>query len=131
MRCYNLDHALAVGQLYFSERPKYWAYEPREAFEHDGRKLEWRPDCLLSYNGKLYAVEVQRSYPPGKSPWAKKWAIYGAYFNGGHFRTAQFQQWAKNPPLLPNFLVVTNQNPQTVTQGFEIAGRELLVVKNL
>lgn len=130
-RCYNKEHAIAVANLYFSCQPARWIYEPREPFTHEGKHFEWRPDCLLSYGGKLYAVEVQRSNPAGKKPWSRKWFIYNMYFNNGYFEAAKFQEWAKKPPIIPQFLVVTKQNPETVKQGFDVVGRELIVVKSM
>ena len=130
VRLTNLSHALAVINLYFSLRPAKWIYEPREPFEHLGQKYEWRPDCIFVYQRKLYACEVQRSYPPGRSPWAKKWLIYNLYFNHGYYKEASFQKWAKSD-IAPEILVITKQNPETVKAGFEVEGRELIVTKSL
>ncbi len=86
---------------------------------------------MMVFQLKLYAVEVQRSYPPGKNPWARKWAIYGMYFNGGHYKTAKYQEWAGGKIVAPNIIVITKQNPDTVRAGFDVVGRELLIVKNM
>ncbi|MFK7695677.1 hypothetical protein [Paenibacillus sp. HJGM_3] len=124
----NLSHALAVINLYFSLKPVRWMYEPREPFEHLGQKYEWRPDCMFDYKGILYACEVQRSYPPGKNPWPRKWEIYNLYFMYGYYKNAAYQKWAKSI-IAPQFLVITKQNPETVRAGFEVEGRDLIVVR--
>lgn len=119
---------LAVGALWFSVRPSHWLYEPRERFE----SYVWKPDCILVYNRKVYAVEVQLT-PRGSARWRQKWNVYNRYFNGGHFRQAAFQAWAKigsGNVIMPQILVITTQAADTVRQGYNVEGRELIVVKS-
>jgi hypothetical protein len=130
MRLSNISHAVAVINLYFYLKPRYWLYEPKEEFEHLGQRYTWRPDCIFVHDKKLYACEVQRSLPPGKNPWARKWRNYNLYFNHGYYQTAGFQKWAKSI-IAPSFLCITKQNPETVKVGFEVRGRELIVVKDM
>lgn len=121
-----MAHMLAVGNLYFTTRPKVWMYEPAEKFG----KLYWKPDCVLSFQKRLYVAEVQLS-PLSSKEWAQKWNIFNLYFNEGHFKEAKFQQFAKTPPILPEFIAITTQNPETVKSGFGVIHRELLIVKSL
>lgn len=129
MKSTEKDHALAVGNLYFHLRPVKWLYEPVEKFEHLGKPLYWQPDCILVHQKKVYVVEVQLS-PLGAKRWIRKWGMFNLYFNGGHFREAAFQAWAKNP-ILPQFMVITSQQPETVKQGFNVENRELIVVRDM
>lgn len=128
VRSTSLAHALAVGNLYFTLRPNRWMYEPREPFEHLGQQYEWRPDCIFVHQRKLYACEVQRSLPPGRKPWERKWRIYNMYFNHGYYRTASFQEWSKST-IAPEILVISKQSPETVISGFGVHGRELIFAR--
>lgn len=101
-------------------------YEPCERFEHLGQKYYWNPDCMFVHRKIIYACEVQRSLPPGKA-WPGKWKAYNLYFGKGYYKTAAYQKWA-NTITAPQFLVITKQPPETVKQGFEIEGRDLIVV---
>ncbi|UVI31233.1 hypothetical protein [Paenibacillus spongiae] len=125
----KIDHALAVINLYFALRPKYWMYEPIERFTHLGRELVWAPDCIFVHERKVYVCELQLT-PMTGSKWARsKWAYYNTYFNAGHFKQAAFQGWSSKT-ILPQFLVITGQQPETVRNGFDINGRDLIVTKS-
>jgi hypothetical protein len=65
------------------------------------------------------------------SKWARsKWSYYNTYFNDGYFRDAAFQSWS-DKTILPQFLTITTQQPDTVKTGFNIEGRELIVTRSL
>lgn len=100
-------------------------YEPVERFEHLGKSYFWNPDCILVHERKVYVVELQLS-PLGVSRWRRKWTVYEKYFGGGYFEAAAFQRWAKRP-IMPQFLVISGQQPDTVRQGWAVEGRELII----
>jgi hypothetical protein len=126
----KIDHAIAVINLYFAIKPKYWIYEPVERFTHLGRDLVWSPDCIFVHQRKVYVCEVQLT-PMTGSKWARsKWSYYNTYFNDGYFRDAAFQSWS-DKTILPQFLTITTQQPDTVKTGFNIEGRELIVTRSL
>jgi DNA-binding HxlR family transcriptional regulator len=123
------DHALAVINLYFAIKPKYWIYEPVERYTHLGRELAWNPDCIFVFQKKVYVCEIQLT-PLTRNKWKKsKWDYYKTYFDHGHFKNAAFQKWS-DKTILPQFLVITSQQPETVKHGFEIEGRELIVSRS-
>lgn len=125
----NLDHSLAVIGLYFSLQPARWMFEPVERFTHLGRELVWNPDVIFVHQRKAYVCEVQLT-PISSSQWEKrKWRHYNTFFNAGHFKQAAFQAWSNNV-ILPQFLVITSQQPETVKNGFAIKDRELIITRS-
>lgn len=128
-RLNNPDHSISVINLYFSLKPEYWMYEPLEKYTHLGRELVWNPDAIFVHGKKVYVCELQLT-PISAGQWSKrKWRHYNTYFNQGYFKHAAFQQWS-NKTILPQFLVITSQQPETVKQGFDVAGRELIVSRS-
>lgn len=123
----EVSHALTLINLYFQIKPKHWLYEPVERFEHFGKEYAWAPDCIFSYQKKVYVCEVQRTRLTQKR-WEKKWHAFNLYFNKDHFHSAAFQKWSKTT-ILPQFLVITSQQPEIVKNGFEIKDRELIVCR--
>jgi hypothetical protein len=120
MKYDRTDHALAVGDIYFTLQPDKWMYEPTEDFSCG----VWAPDCIFVHNKKVWVVEVQRS--PCK--WAKKWKVFNDYFKD-EFKGATFQKWGSKGTILPQFAVLTHlPNAQ---DGFNIEGRELKVITDI
>lgn len=125
----KVDHAIAVINLYFTLKPKHWRYEPAEHYSHLGNELVWAPDCIFVFQKKVYVCEVQLTPMTGKK-WAKsKWSHYNTFFNKGYFKQAGFQSWSSNL-ILPQFLVITSQQAETVKNGFAVKDRELIITRS-
>jgi hypothetical protein len=129
MKLNNIDHSLAVINLYFTLRPSRWMFEPIERYTHLGRELAWAPDAIFVHQKKVYVCEMQLT-PISSGQWEKrKWRHYNTFFNSGYFKQAAFQKWSEKV-ILPQFLVITSQLPETVRHGFAIEGRELIVTRS-
>jgi hypothetical protein len=126
MNSNHTDHALAVGNIYFTLQPSHWLYEPIEKFEHNGKALTWSPDCIFAHNKKIYCCEVQLT-DLSKAQYAKKWEIYNAYFQEA-FKNGAFQDWS-DKTLFPRFICISRQ--KKATEGFSIPNRELIVIPNI
>lgn len=127
MRSKNLTHTLAVGQLYFDLGcPERFLFEPAHKFTHLGKSLVWEPDCIYVHDKKVWCCEVQLT-PISAKRWASKWSVYSTYFNYGYFHGAKYQEWSAKP-ILPRFVVYTQQNVDIVKTGFNVSSRELLVI---
>lgn len=128
MRWNSLDHALAIADVYFSVKSNHWFYECKEQFTFEGKKYVWAPDIITSFNGKLYAIEVQLSSMSATS-WARKWKAWNLYFKES-FKTAKYQQWSKSGKImLPTFVVITKN--KKAAEGFSIPQRELIVIESI
>lgn len=104
-------------------------FEPIERFTHLGRELVWNPDVIFVHQRKAYVCEVQLT-PISSSQWEKrKWRHYNTFFNVGYFKQAAFQAWS-DKTILPQFLVITSQQPETVKNGFAVKDRELIVSRS-
>lgn len=122
---YNrINHALAVGEIYFTLQPTKWMYEPKESFEYGGQNYVLAPDFIMGFNGKLYAGELQLE-PLSAKRWAKKWEPWNLFFSTKPlFSKAQYQSLVKKPPSLPRFIAITKQSK--ASEGFNIPQRELI-----
>lgn len=128
MRYKSIEHALAIGEVYFTLKPKQWLYEPVERFKIDKKEYVWSPDFIMGYGSKLYAGEVQLTALSEKR-WANKWLTWNLYFKEA-FKTAKFQQWSSSGKvMMPNFVVITPN--KKAAHGFNIPGRELKVISTI
>lgn len=136
MNCSHVDHALAVGEIYFTLKPFQWLYEPVEKFEHIGKGYVWNPDVLFAYvtpegKKKLYCAEVQRT-PLSAKQWSEKWMVYNLFFQEA-YKSAAFQEWRSgNDPIAPSFVCVTSQ--KKTSEGFDIPltpKRELKIISSI
>jgi hypothetical protein len=107
-----------AGKLHF-ETELHIEYEPKKFFS---------PDVFFIFGGRAYLMEVQLKRMSGKE-WAQKWKRWNDYFNAGHFKTAPWQRFKKDGGLIPHMVVLTPQPKETVGHGFEVKGRELLLLK--
>lgn len=123
----HVDHALAVGDIYFNLMPQRWSYEPKEKFEYGGKKLVWAPDCIFAHGGTLYCAEVQRK-ALSREEWRKKWSIFNMYFDSA-YNEAEYQEWSSKPGKVPQFIAITTQ--KHAAEGFAISKRELIVIKDI
>lgn len=122
----SVEHALSIGQVYFTLKPNKWLYEPVEHFKHGDKKFAWSPDCIFVHNKRIHVAEVQLN-PLSKKSWEKKYSIWNLYFQET-FKTAQFQAWSSSGLKMPEFLCISNQSNVT---GLSIPGRELKVIKSI
>lgn len=123
----HVDHALAVGEIYFTLQPNLWSYEPKEKFEYGDKKMVWAPDCIFARKGTLYCVEVQRK-PLSKDEWRKKWSVFNMYFDSA-YTDAEYQTWSSKPGKVPQFIAITTQ--KHAAEGFSISKRELMVMESI
>lgn len=128
MRYNYVDHTLAVGDLFFKLQPTHWMFEPKEKFKAAGKEQVWAPDAIYVHDRKVYAIEVQLT-PLSAKQWARKWSYYNAYFKeaNGYFKAAAYQSWGRSGTIVPRFIALTKQTPDTVRKGFAVPGRELMV----
>lgn len=112
--------------LYKTGSLKYFEVELREDFPV---KKVYSPDILFVYKGVPYLCEVQLKRL-SRGEWAKKWRMANIYFNQHHYHKASWQRWSKNP-IKPQFIAITEQKKDIVTNGFEVIGRKLIVAKSV
>lgn len=127
MKTENIEHSLAIGDIYFSIQPTHWLFEPIIEFDYFGKKLYWDPDCIFK-KGKYYVCEVQLSALSEKK-WSKKWDIYNKYFDKA-FKTAPYQEWVESRKIIrPRFIAITRN--KKAAEGFNIPDRELMVMESI
>ena len=123
----NFNHTLAIAQLYFDLGcPDRFLFEPAHKFSHLGKTLVWEPDAVYVHDKKVWCAEVQLT-PLSSGRWSKKWKVYSDYFNNGHFEKARFQEWSSKP-ILPRFVVYSDQSEETIRNGFNVKSRELSII---
>lgn len=127
MRYKSLEHALSIAQVYFTLQPTNWLYEPTERFKYGDKEMCWSPDCVLSHNKKVYAIEVQLT-PLSKKSWEKKFNAWNIYFRE-EFKKAQYQSWSTSgKTIMPNFVVISKQGN---VEGLNVPGRQLQIISNI
>lgn len=128
----KLRHWLTIGEVYTALREAggklYFECELREKFKHAGKEYTFAPDIFFIHGGRATLLDVQLTRMT-KKEWAQKWKRWNDYFNGGHFKSAPWQRFKKDGGLIPHMVVLTPQPKETVASGFEVKGRELLLVK--
>lgn len=127
MRYSSLEHALSIGEVYFTLKPIKWLYEPIERFKHGDKEMCWSPDCIFAHDKKVYAMEVQLT-PLSKKSWEKKFNAWNVYFRE-EFKKAQYQSWSTSgKTILPQFVCISKQGNVT---GLSVPNRELRVIPDI
>jgi hypothetical protein len=128
-KCPKVEHVLGIGDI-FQElletgKVRYFKYEPRDDF-HSGRSMVYAPDAFLVFDNKPYLLEYQKT-PLSSNRWAQKWAVADAFFSGDAYKSASWQNKGA-VKFKPRILVISSQEPETVTAGSSLP---LLIVKNI
>lgn len=130
--CEHVEHALEVGEIYFTLKPFQWLYEYKQAFDYAGRSLIWNPDAVFAFvtpegKKKLACVEVQRT-PLSVKQWQAKFSIYNSFFEEA-YKVAEFQNWKSSSGfIIPHIYAITSQQN---ADGLSIPGRDLNVIADL
>ncbi|MDR6884863.1 hypothetical protein J2X61_006677 [Bacillus sp. 3255] len=129
--CEHVEHALEVGEIYFTLQPFQWLYEYKQEFNFAGRSLVWNPDVVFAFatpegKKKLACAEVQRT-PLSVKQWQSKFSIYNSFFEDA-YRSAEFQSWrsgATSSAIMPHFYVISSQKN---CEGLSVPNRELRII---
>lgn len=125
----KVEHVLGIAEiflsLFLSGRLRVFKYEPKDEF-NAGKKMIYSPDAFFvllpervergaGKEGGTFLLEYQKS-PISSSVWAKKWAIAGAFFDGGFYKGASWQP-PGNVKVKPRIVVISKQQKETITAG--------------
>lgn len=134
MNTIKIQHYLGLTDCYVQLQKtgllKYFETEMREKFSYLDKERFFSPDALFIWNKGIYLLEFQIRRL-SQNQWAQKWRTYNEYFNDRHFEKANWQRFGKGKFLKPQIIVISQQNPEIVQNGFEVEGRELTIVESI
>jgi hypothetical protein len=126
-----MNHYLGLTDIYVelqkTGKLKYFETELRERFTHDHTDYVFAPDALFIWNKGIYLCELQYARLSQKQ-WAEKWRSYNTFFDYRYYEKASWQKFGKGKMLKPEIIVVSQQNPDIIVNGFYVQQREPLIL---
>lgn len=116
----QVPHLLEIGDVYaellLTGELTHFEAEPKERFEVGGVEYVYRPDAFLTYGGKDYLLEVQRSTKT-TSAWGEKHAILELLISSGAWMKA-FWHHGKTPRYrIPTVVILSERQQEDTIRG--------------
>lgn len=130
----SIDHILGIGNVLFDLQQMGQIYdftfEIREDFISMGKEQRFSADGFFGFNNRAYLLEYQLS-PISSLRWAEKWEVYNRYLGSTAFHKAFWNKHAKGQYILPQTIVVTKQQTETVKTGCRVPCKVVRDIKEL